>query len=247
MQNIDNAIIWAHRGRNRIAPENTMAAFRYALDAGDVGIELDVALSADGLPVVIHDDSVDRTTDGNGLVSELSYETLNRLDAGSWFDGRFKGERLPLLFEVLIEARGYVVVNIEIKASAWRERPEVGIEVSVLKVIRDAGMDDSVLVSSFEWRSLRRIRSLDKVIPLGVLAGQGWDPKEVTAFAVEIGAFSIHPNVNDLIEGMPASYREFSGKIFPYTIKDAAMGERVIQNGAEGFFADLPFGTPVRE
>ena len=121
MQSNDSAIIWAHRGRNRLAPENTMTAFRLAMEAGDAGIELDVTLSADGIPVVIHDDRVDRTTDGSGLVSELSYEELNRLDAGSWFDDRFKGEHLPLLSDILKEARGHIFVNIEIVAPLARQ------------------------------------------------------------------------------------------------------------------------------
>ncbi len=224
-----------------------MTAFRLAMEAGDAGIELDVTLSADGIPVVIHDDRVDRTTDGSGLVSELSFEELNRLDAGSWFGGRFKGERLPLLSDILKEARGHTFVNIEIKVSAWRERMDDGIEVRILKIIRDENMDNFVLVSSFDWRSLRRIRSLDHFLLLGVLSDRGCNPEEVTAFAVETGAFSIHPDVNDLIERMPTAYRRFGGKIFPYTIKNAAMGESVIRIGADGFFADLPFGMPDRD
>ena len=97
--------IWAHRGRNRIAPENTLAAFLGAVEAGDAGLELDTALSADGVPVVIHDDTVDRTTDGSGAIAGL--------DAGSWFDAAFAGTRIPTLEEVFEAVGGRIAINVE--------------------------------------------------------------------------------------------------------------------------------------
>lgn len=234
-------LIWAHRGRNRVAPENTMAAFRAAFDFGDAAIELDVTLSSDGELIVIHDDSVDRTTNGTGVVSDMSLLQLKDLDAGSWFHPRFSNERLPLLSEVLNEARGRALVNIEIKHSAWRENAGEGIELPVLELVKKKDMIDGVLISGFDWRSLSRIRVYDRDISLGVLAASGWNPEAVAEFAAEIAAFSIHPDKADLLDGMPEMYRKFAGFVYPYTVGDAAAGESLTEKGADGFFADLPF------
>jgi glycerophosphoryl diester phosphodiesterase len=238
------SLIWAHRGRNRCAPENTMAAFRAALDAGDAGIELDVTLTSDRKIIVIHDDSVDRTTDGSGSVAEMNYTDLKKLDAGSWFDKRFRNECLPLLEDVLEETRGRTLVNIEIKHSAWRNTPEDGIEIPLLDLIENMRVVESVLISGFDWRSLRRIRSLNQEIALGVLAGTGWSPDKTAAFAEEISAFSIHPDMKDVIETMPGSYRKFEGCVYPYTATTRAAVEKLILAGAAGCFADLPFDPP---
>lgn len=241
IRDIDGELIWAHRGHNRLAPENTMAAFRLSMDAGDSGIELDITLSSDGEMVVIHDDSVDRTTNGTGLVADTGYAELRRLNAGSWFGPGFEKEHLPVLSEVLNEVRGRMLVNIEIKTSAWRESAGDCIEARLLKAVKDAEMEDSVLVSGFDWRSLRRLRESHKKIAIGLLADRGWDPDQVAVIAEELDAYSIHPNLLDIVDRMPESFRRFNGKIYPYTVKDTETGARVLKAGADGYFADLPF------
>ena len=116
---------FAHRGASSRAPENTLAAFEEAIGLGVDAIELDVHLSADGIPVVIHDEWVDRTTDGHGLVSALTFGALRGLDAGAWFDRRFRGERIPSLDEALDLTRERCGLNIEIKA----EQPAPAFQV----------------------------------------------------------------------------------------------------------------------
>ncbi|MCK5736886.1 MAG: hypothetical protein KAH21_10420 [Spirochaetaceae bacterium] len=218
-----------------------MASFRAALNAGDKGIELDVTLSSDGYPVIIHDDNVDRTTDGTGAVTGLNLEYIRSLDAGSWFDKRFKGEFVPLLSEVLEELGKSVFINIEIKSSAWRDGVNEGIEVRIMRIIETLDLLETVLVSSFEWRSLKRIRELDINIPLGVLVSRDQNPVTAVKFANDINAFSIHPDLRALREGIPDAYRTFGGKIFPYTVKSSFIGSLVLKAGADGYFADLPF------
>ena len=112
----------AHRGASRCAPENTLAAFEAAIRQGVDAIELDVRLTEDGVPVVLHDDTLDRTTDGQGPVDALSYQLLRRLDAGAWFGSAFRGERVPTLTEALECARGRCGVNVEIKVDRKRSR-----------------------------------------------------------------------------------------------------------------------------
>src|SRR6185437_179332 len=105
----------AHRGGREWAPENTMAAFRRSLDAGVHGIELDVQRCATGELVVFHDEDLSRTTNGIGLIKDCSLAELQRLDAGSWYEKQFAGERMPLLLDVLALINGKCVLNIELK------------------------------------------------------------------------------------------------------------------------------------
>jgi len=233
-------IIWAHRGRSRTAPENTLMAFRQSLDAGDAGIEFDVTLSADCKPVIIHDDTLERTTDGQGEVFNHDYATLMELSAGSWFGPRYSEERLPRLYDVLEELGERIYINMEIKSSAWRWEVSAGIEIKLMDIIKSFGIEDSMLISSFNWLSLSRVRSLNRNIAIGVLVRRGWNSDIAVSFAEKIAAFSIHPNVTDLAGGMPVPYIRFSGKIFPYTVGDADTGKRLLGTGADGFFADLP-------
>lgn len=163
-----------HRGAAADAPENTMSAFELALRQGADGIEFDVHLSADDVPVVIHDARLDRTTSGAGRVRQHSLASLQRLDAGSWFNrlhpararAAYVGRKIPLLSETFAWIRerkclGYV----EIKKS---RRPYSGIEEKVLEEIHHARVAPQVTVISFDLNSLRRLRKLDTRISLGI-------------------------------------------------------------------------------
>src|ERR687889_285423 len=149
----------AHRGASTLAPENTMEAFRTAVEAGAGGLELDVHLTRDGHIVVIHDATVDRTTSGTGAVSEMTLDELRRPDAGYNFspDGgptrpyRGRGTKVPTLEEVLLEFPG-VTVNIDIKAGSS------GIEAAVLGVLREANALGRVLVVSTFYATVKRFR-----------------------------------------------------------------------------------------
>jgi len=140
--------IIAHRGANAVAPENTMAAFQLAMDQCADGIELDVMLSGDGQVVVIHDDTVDRTTNGTGRVREMSLQQLQSLDAG-------EGEHIPALEEVLAQFGGKCLINIELKnfSSIFDALPH-----EVAELIIQYELVDSVIVSSFNPFNFRRIR-----------------------------------------------------------------------------------------
>jgi glycerophosphoryl diester phosphodiesterase len=151
----------AHRGASKMAPENTMEAFRLGIEAGAGGLELDVHLTRDGRVVVIHDPTVDRTTGGTGAVAEMTLDELRALDAGHRFnpdDGadfpyRGRNVRVPTLAEVLRVFPG-VVVNIDMKA----DRP--AIEASVLRVLREAGAGGRALVVSSRYSAVRRFRKI---------------------------------------------------------------------------------------
>jgi glycerophosphoryl diester phosphodiesterase len=156
----------AHRGASAAAPENTLAAFRAAVELGADGIELDVMLSKDRVPVIHHDFKLGRTDNGSGPVGRQTLTQLKRLDAGSWKHPSFAGERIPTLTEVFQTLDRQVVVNVELKTESFGAN---GLEAAVVDVIKRCHMVDMVIVSSFNPFSLMRVRDLAPQLPLGLL------------------------------------------------------------------------------
>ena len=163
-------LILAHRGACSYAPENTMAAFRLAIEQGADGIELDAKLCADGSVVVIHDSTVDRTTNGTGKVAELAFDELQQMDAGVQFAPKYAGEKIPKLEQVLTELGDKTLINIELTSYA---SPATTCQKRQQRW-RETGMEKSVIFSSFHPSVLRRIRKLMPEVPAGLLTGEGW-------------------------------------------------------------------------
>ena len=242
--------VWAHRGFNKNAPENTLSAFIKALTAGEslknnasvnnLGIELDVCFSYDGRIVVIHDDSVDRTTDGTGAVSDLTYSELRLLDAGSWFGREFADERIPLLEEVLLFVGDSFYINIELKHSGFRENPEESLEFKVDRLLRKLDMCNNILISSFNWNMLERYRRLNKTVKMGILLDNGWPAEKGLRMAERVTAFSVHPEISDFLNN-PEIFSNSDFAVYPWTVKNSETAEQVLDFGADGYFADLPF------
>lgn len=178
----------AHRGLSATAPENTLAAFHGALEAGAEVLECDVQLSRDGVVAVVHDPEVDRTTDGTGAVRELSWAELRRLDAGypRRFGTAFAGERIPRLEEVLELARGRAQVFVEIKPEAVGPEAD-GVEARTVLAARRTGTLADVGVLSFAPRALGRVRRLAPRMPLG-LVFRWWRQHRLVADTLAAGA-----------------------------------------------------------
>lgn len=185
--------IWAHRGASAYAPENTLAAFELALEMGAEGIEFDVQRTADGHLVVIHDETVDRTSDGSGAVVDLTLEQLRRFDFSNGFEvPRRVG--IPTLAEVLELCRPTdITINIELKDSV-EAYPGMGLEA--LAAARDAGVVDRALFSSFNHDSLATLRGHVAPESLGLLYAGSY-PAPWT-YATGFGAGAIHPNLADV-------------------------------------------------
>lgn len=147
-------ILVGHRGAPNLAPENTVPSFLKAIEVGVDMIELDVRATMDGTVVVIHDERVDRTTNGSGLVRGFYLEDIRKLDAGSWFDTSFKGIKIPTLEEALISIDGRVMTRIELK--------DDGIEEKVASIINTLGVSNKTQVASFE---LKRIKKMKEICP----------------------------------------------------------------------------------
>ncbi len=163
-------LVFAHRGAREQAPENTLPAFERAAELGADGIELDVQLSADRVPVVIHDFTVDATTDGTGRVSEKTFDELRQLDAGSHFSSAFAGTRIPTLDEVFEAVGQRLQINIEMKEfSLWHRTGRLALVEAVAQCIERHGMASRVLISSFNPLILRDMRRVAPHIPIGYL------------------------------------------------------------------------------
>lgn len=220
-----NTLIWAHRGASRQCPENTLAAFRRAAELGADGIELDVSLSADGRVVVMHDNTVDRTTDGHGEIANLTWDELRRLDCGM-------GQHPPLLSEVLEFMRdNALLLNIEIK-SGLNPRGFEGLEQRTVELVYEFGMEGRVVYSSFNHPALMRVRALDRHAQLGLLYScqlvRDWD------YARAVGAQALHPHYASLYApGFMQASREAGIAVRPWTVDDPADLRRFMLEGAQ--------------
>lgn len=222
--------IWAHRGASAAAPENTLAAFRLAETVGADGIELDVHLSRDGVPVVIHDETVDRTSSGRGPVRRLTRTALRRLDAGSWFSPAFAGEPIPDLRETLDWAGDRLRLNIEIKSAGAGE--------AVLALLSDFP-EARVLVSSFDHRLLENLRLAAPDLPLGFLVdSRFW--RQVVAAAERSRAESLHPRQDLLSPLLAAACRRAGLAIYPWTVDDRSSLRRLQRQRVDGVFTNCP-------
>src|ERR1035437_4069566 len=161
---IRRPILFAHRGASAFAPENTLASFKRALEDGAEAIELDVKLTSDGKVVVLHDQTVNRTTDGHGDVRAMSLADVQLLDAGSCFSPEFAGEPVPTLDEVFSAVGKKLFINIEITNYAT---PTDALPLRVPELVRSHELEDWVMFSSFNALNLIRLRGMLPQIPVG--------------------------------------------------------------------------------
>jgi len=233
-------LIIAHRGVSARYPENTLAAFRAAVTAGAHMIELDVNLSRDRHLIVIHDETVDRTTSGSGTVRDLSWDQIRGLDAGSWFDPQFEGERVPTLNQVLESVKGQLMVNIEIKTEAFEAHgPPDAVERQVLALLREKTMVADVLISSFEWQLLERMRGLDPGIALGLLSDAPADDSLLHWYR-RVQGFSWHPDYRVLTPDQVKLLHDLGGRVFPYAVNGKIDARGMLAMGADGVILDDP-------
>ena len=232
--------IIAHRGYRARYPENTLIAFEAALDAGVDMIELDVMLSKDRKMVVIHDAELERTTNGRGTVAHHTLEELKQLDAGSWFDARFAGVRLPTLEEVLNLVKGRAALNIEIKRGAYEpHHPPDAVEAQVVELVRRKGGMDSVLVSSFEWRVLETMANMRERPAMALLSRYPDQDHHLDACR-NVGAFSWHPSYLAVNEEHIRKMHDAGLLVFPYNADMPEDVQRMLDMGVDGVITSDP-------
>lgn len=226
----------AHRGFSSVAPENTLAAFERALDAGAEVLECDVQLTRDGVVAVIHDSRVDRTTDGHGLVGELSWDRLRRLDAGyrERFGASFRGEPIPRLEDLLELARGRAKVFVEIKPESVSPNSDA-VEAATVRAAREADMEGDVGVLSFVPLTARRIRVTAPEMRVG-LVFRWWRRHRLVAQAAACGAHYLVCHVSTLgrQRHLVKSAHRRGLRVGTYVVDDVELLEKVLAAGVDG-------------
>jgi len=225
----------AHRGASGRAPENTRAAFAAALDIGVDAIELDCQLTADGEPIVIHDETLERTTTGIGPVAVKRWDEIAALDAGSWRAAAFAGERVPRLAAVLAQLAGRVVLNVEIKSAR-----DVGtIEAPLVELVTAHDALSWVIFSSYHERAVRNVRAASADAAIGVL----WDRRPVEGaimLAEELRARCIVPSRRLVTPELIATAHARDLGVWVWTVNDVAEMRRLVAAGVDALFSDYP-------
>jgi len=230
----------AHRGASAAAPANTMAAFEKAIELGADGIEFDVHLSADGVPVVIHDFSVDATTDGSGRVSSLTLAQLEELDAGSYFAPAFTGERIPTLEKVLATVSDRLLLNVELKSMSLCDN---GLERAVITQVERHGLgnDNRVLFSSFNPFSLRRAKKIAPHIPVGLLYAIDLPLPLRRAWLAPLAPHEArHPEHRMVNARYMAWARQRNYQVNVWTTDDPGRMQRLIDLGVDSIITNVP-------
>ncbi|MEK5037160.1 glycerophosphodiester phosphodiesterase [Sporosarcina sp. FSL K6-3457] len=233
----------AHRGASSYAPENTQAAFQKGLELGADFLESDVHLSKDGELVIIHDEKVDRTTNGTGFVKDYTLAELKELDAGTSFDASFSGEKIITLDELLDEFYGEIGLLIEIK------KPKLypGIEEKVVELLKKYEDVSGVIVQSFDIESMRKIHSLLPELQIAVLMKPSTllpsskRLEDLTSFATYINF-----NVSYINKRMVDRIHTYGGKVLVWSKQDQQLIAKAFQYGVDGIITDFA-QWPVEE
>jgi glycerophosphoryl diester phosphodiesterase len=228
--------IVGHRGAMGYCPENTLASFERAAALGATWVELDVHLSQDGSLVVIHDERLERTTSGHGLVRDHDLESLQRLDAGAWFGPDFGGLRIPTLDEVLDWARRRDVgVDVEIKnAPLFYD----GIEAAVLATVERHAMRERVLISSFDHPAVQRLKALEPRLLTGVL--YSCRPADPLALARQAGADVLLPHWTFVTPDDVAAAHAAGLAVATWTTSDPSVLRSLIAAGVDAIATNHP-------
>lgn len=229
-------LVIAHRGASGHAPENTMAAFRLALSMGAKAVELDVHQTKDGALVVIHDEDLKRTGGRKLRVKDLTYKELCRHEVGSWFDGAFHGEPVPLLEEVFELCRGKAEVHVELKRGSALYP---GIEDKVAALVRRRKAWDTTLFSSFDHHALYGIRWADSRARIGYLLGLTLMRTAYREMG-ELKAESLNLSRRQVDARKVKACHDRGLKVLVYTVNDAPELERLDKLGVDGVFCNYP-------
>jgi glycerophosphoryl diester phosphodiesterase len=238
LNEMPSPLILCHRGAKNYAPENTIAAFKLALELGADGFELDTQLTSDGHVVVYHDRTVDRTTNGHGKPFQLSLAELRELDAGSFFSKKFRGEKIPTLDEVFETIGKRAIINVELKNFST---PFDNLAEKVCEVVRRHTMQKNVLFSSFlPWNLWKAARILPEV-PCGLITAKGWRGELVRSFGFYFGNYdALHPFLGSVTPQQVHRVHKLKRKINVWVVNQEDDLQRLLKWGVDGFLTDEP-------
>lgn len=230
-----NTLVLAHRGASKIAPENTAIAFKKAFQIGADGIEFDVQMTKDKKLVVIHDERVDRTTNGIGYIKDLTLKEIKQLDAGSYFSPEFIGEKILTLEEALEMTSSFKLINIEIKNVIVKYN---NIEKELVSIIKKMKMENKIVCSSFNHYSIARIKELSHDIKTGLLyvskLYQPW------FYAKRMGVDAIHPHYFSVSPDIIHSCHKNNIKVYVWPVDDKKIIKQLISNKIDIIITNYP-------
>ena len=229
--------IIAHRGASNVAPENTLVAIAMAADLGARSVELDVKLSGDGVPIIIHDTNLDRTTTGTGPVAKQSHEALAQLDAGSWFGKAFAGEKIPSLSDTIdLLLRRNLALNLEIKPSPGEDRATATKAIEILSEAWPSA--ETLVLSSFGIEALEVARDMAPQWRRGLIADI--PPPNWRELFAELGCASLHCAASAATPSLIEEFHESGYKVLTWTVNRPALAVTLFKNGVDGIFTDDP-------
>lgn len=226
---------FAHRGFSGKYPENTMLAFKKAIEEGADGIENDVHYTKDGVLVVIHDEKVDRTTNGSGYVKDMTYEEISALDASYTFK-EFGVQHVPTLREYfeLVKDKD-IVTNIELKTGVY-EYP--GIEKMVYDMIKEFDIKDRIIISSFNHYSILRMKAIDPTIKCGLLE-ESW-LVNAGAYVASTGVECYHPMYKNMTPEVVKEIKSHGLEINTWTVNDKSEIQEMFERGVDSVISNYP-------
>lgn len=234
----------AHRGFSGKYPENTLIAFKKAIELEADMIEFDITLSKDKVPIVIHDDTLERTTNGKGKVRTTALNKLKLLDAGSWKNSKFHQEKIPTLEEVLQQIKkSKINLNIEIKSSAFEKKLSTScIELQTLNLIQKYKLMNRIVISSFEPRILLRLRELSAKVKLGFLIEPNFETiqSDPIAFVKQIRAVSLNMHKSQVGSKIFISAKDLKIPVHIYTVNTIKEMKKMQANKVNGIFTNFP-------
>ena len=228
--------IWGHRGAKGYRPENTLISFEEAWSQGADGIELDVHLSKDGCLMVCHDERVDRTSNGIGLIKDMTYSELRKLDFGSWFDKNYENTRIPTLNEVLDFVKDTnLVLNVEIKAGSIFY-PD--IEEKLIQTLDSYNMRERTIISSFDHYALVKIKDIDDSYRTGML----YEARlyKAVSYMKTLKADALHSYFITVTEELIAEAFQGGAQINTYTVNSMNVAKKLKALGVNAIITDYP-------
>ena len=237
-ENFPSPIILAHRGDLAHAPENTLPSFQQALQKGADGVELDAKLTTDGKVIVIHDMTVDRTTDGKGRVASFDLASIRKLDAGKWFNEKFTGTKVPLLEEVFELVGKEKLINIELTNYST---PRDGLVLKVCELIKRHNIQNQIIFSSFLPSNLKIAAQALPEIPRGLLAMPGLVGLWARSFGFMFGEYqALHPHISSVSREQVQRAHRLNRRVHVWTANTPEEVNRLKEWGADGIFTDDP-------
>lgn len=238
LQNFPTPIILAHRGDLTHAPENTLPAFSQAIQKGADGVELDAKLTSDGHVIVLHDTTVDRTTNGKGKVSSFTLDEIRKLDAGSWFGTKFANTKVPLLEEVFELVGRDKLINIELTNYST---PKDGLTKKVCELIKKHNNHKQIIFSSFFASNLKIAEQVLPEIPRGLLAMPGLVGLWARSFGFMFGEYqALHPHISSVSKVQIQQVHRLKRRVHVWTANTAEEFTRLKEWNVDGLFTDDP-------